>query len=172
RLGEVELARTGARRPRRTAQTARSRSEREEDDDSRWWRSHAATRCDVSVSVSSVPSAVALEGRGSSPAGGGFRWCDRRWAKPSLRPTDSLEAFLDGVGLDLHDLRLVERAALGREHDLACYLSIRRRRRVDERVPADVGRWAERLQDLEHGHARLHLRDLVEAYVLASRRPH
>src|SRR5262245_50787563 len=91
----------------------------------------------------------------------------RSAVKPSLRPTDSLEAFLDGVGLDLHDLRLVERAALGREHDLACYLSIRRRRRVDERVPADVGRWAERLQDLEHGHAGLHLRDLVEADVLA-----
>src|SRR5262249_133831 len=54
RLGEVELARTWARRPGRTAETARSRSEREEDDDSRCWRSHAATRCDVSVSVSSV----------------------------------------------------------------------------------------------------------------------
>src|SRR5262245_54140299 len=54
RLGEVELAGAGARRPRRTAQPAGSRSEREEDDESRCWRSHAATRCDVSVSVSSV----------------------------------------------------------------------------------------------------------------------
>src|SRR5262249_9379514 len=122
---------------------------------------------------------IALEGRGFSPAGGGFRWCGRRVGEALAqapcrfyRPTDSLELLLDGVGLDLHDLRLVERATLGREHDLACYLSIRRRHRVDERVPADVGRWAERLQDLEHGHGGLHLLDVVEAYVLASRRPH
>src|SRR5262245_22052312 len=84
--------------------------------------------------------------------------------------TNSGLRLLHGVWLDLQDLGLVERAAFGREHDLAPYLG--GRRRVEEGVPDDVGRRAERLQHLEHGHAGLHLRDLVEAGLLAGRQLH
>ena len=61
RLAEIELPRAGARRRGRTAEPTGRRPECEDDHESRGCCSHAATRCDVSVSVSSTRAGILLE---------------------------------------------------------------------------------------------------------------